>query len=605
MKQKEIDSILSKSKNKEWIAFDCFDTLIERKYSINYVFYRLSGFLLRQYDFRESQEQLFLSLQRIFNRCNLPFESLVRDLYLHYKEEITDDFQKFFIDLKKEFIQAEVENALPTKGSKNLLYKLKEDGKLICVISDFYIGKEFLKELLEKIFGKDIFDEIFVSSDFNKEKVNGSLFSLLPSKNILMVGDNIKSDFTIPSKLGFECIHIDSDSSYRRYKRYDDNYQKNVFKEFKRITDKKGKGFTSNYGFILYLCLRKLYRKLSENDCVYFLARDGLFLKKCFDSLLAKENKKNIQTIYLPISRLALMIPSMEIGTFDFQKAIEKRTPWPILSNDSFLRCLGFYPSEREKIIHECGNQSYDSSKEYFESKEYSDLIYNPQFQNKIGEIRDESKTKFIHLFDKNKNNHIITMDLGWQGTSQNDMKKVLGDDVLLTGYYIGTTNCIGELKGSEKIGLWFDYLNDTSVEDSSFYDFEALLKNDKKQLICYRKEEDIYMEDSSPIVYEEFSKRNQNIAFQIFEELITLDFMIPFSDEDIKKWFDNIRKKESFKDIFNGFYYYYLQDGGDESKQSKKNILMQSLNLYFLRKNFLLRNLFCFIKKLAKRILK
>lgn len=49
MTKKEIEVIKSKVENKDIIYFDCFDTIVYRKYSTKYVFYRLAEFLVQEY----------------------------------------------------------------------------------------------------------------------------------------------------------------------------------------------------------------------------------------------------------------------------------------------------------------------------------------------------------------------------------------------------------------------------------------------------------------------------------------------------------------------------------------------------------------------------
>lgn len=604
MNKKEIRTILDKAKGKKLIAFDCFDTLVRRKYSINYVFFRLSGYLLGQYPLRKNFNQVFLSLQRILNRCDVSFESLAKDVYLHFEDDIPVDFLDFYAGFKTEFESAEKDNILATEGSTDLIRQLKKSGKSIYVISDFYIGKEFLEPVLVRLFGNEVFEDIIVSSDYGKTKQKGTLFSLLSSpKDVLMIGDNYESDFNLPKKLGFDCVHIDSCPAYQKYQNYDSGYIRNIQRNLASISSKKKLTFSGNYGFILYFCMKKLYQDLQKSDQVLFLARDGLFLKKCFDHLLKQENTKEIKTRYLPISRLALLVPSMnirQINPSSLRQALEKRTPWPIVSNKKLLFCLGFHDTESQRLLDAFGNKIYNSSEDYFSGHEYLNLISSADFLEALQKIQLEAIEKLHDLLDNSE--HIITVDLGWRGTSQNDLKKIIGKDTVLVGYYIGTTDCIGELEGSKKKGLWFDYLDDASLDFDSYYDLEALLKNKEKQLVSYRKDEDIYIEDTSTIVYEQFAKENQAIAFDVFNRLMVLDAKTPIPSEEIIKCFNKIKKKESFKDIFNGFYYYFLQDDGNMEKRSKKSLLIHSMNLYFSRRCLLLRKPYFFFKKKIKQ---
>ena len=81
MNQKEIKIIISKVENIDNVYFDCFDTLIRRKYSIKYCFYKLADMLILEYKFPYDHKELVNSLYNIFSRCDVDFSKLVEDIY--------------------------------------------------------------------------------------------------------------------------------------------------------------------------------------------------------------------------------------------------------------------------------------------------------------------------------------------------------------------------------------------------------------------------------------------------------------------------------------------------------------------------------------------
>ena len=111
MNQKERNEILKRSKSKKAIYIDCFDTLVHRKYSHQYVFYQLTRLLKTNYPFPLSFSSLYLALsQSFFSRCDRPFEETAQDVYWHYQEYIPESKESFVARLKQTFIQAECKN---------------------------------------------------------------------------------------------------------------------------------------------------------------------------------------------------------------------------------------------------------------------------------------------------------------------------------------------------------------------------------------------------------------------------------------------------------------------------------------------------------------
>ena len=87
--------------------------------------------------------------------------------------------------------------------------KLQRLGKRIILISDMYLPKEFIGRILDKngYFG---YDKLYVSCEYGKSKIDGSLFALVRSEQsgrIVHVGDNARSDIVMAKKNGFDAFY--------------------------------------------------------------------------------------------------------------------------------------------------------------------------------------------------------------------------------------------------------------------------------------------------------------------------------------------------------------------------------------------------------------
>ena len=151
----------------------------------------------------------------------------------------------------------------------------------------------------------------------------------------------------------------------------------------------------------------------------------------------------------------------------------------------------------------------------------------------------------------------IITVDMGWKGTSQNDMRKVIPEQFELHGFYFGTTMSVGELPNSIKEGLIFDYRDRVEVYDDSFHELEALLKTDKGQLVCYTEDGNVYVQDNGVRVYDAYSKICQQKAMVIFQMIKETDLINPVSVESLISAAKDIKQKQSIKSLVWGRFYF------------------------------------------------
>ncbi|MDD5885248.1 MAG: HAD hydrolase-like protein [Erysipelotrichaceae bacterium] len=525
----------------------------------------MTRFLKTNYPFPLSFSSLYLALsQSFFSRCDRPFEETAQDVYWHYQEYIPESEESFVTRLKQTFIQAECENIEIDPIAVKVVKQLREIGKQVFLFSDYYLGKEFFLLLFDEWSLSSCFSGIYSSADYRKTKEEGTLYEeIFAPEAALMIGDNPKADIEMAKAHHLDAFQVTSTKESDRYDRFDENYDKQSLRQLFALRSRKKNYFVANYGYLLYLSLRKLYGLLKPNDVVFFLARDGAFLKTCFDTFLTKENQKGISTVYLPTSRLALLIASLDVDSLTPKSLchlLSTHSQWSVSSSKDLLTELGFEAKEWSERI---GPSPYRGS-DYFSSAEYADLVSSSWFRLALKQKQKEAIQKFHALISPLKNQRLITVDLGWQGTAQNDMRKILDQDIDLIGYYIATTYCVGELPRSKKIGLWFDYFDDAHLKDDSFYALESLLKTDQGQLICYRSAEDLYLPDNGKKVYETYSKPRQEECLRLFQQLMALDQKHPFSEEDLKACFDKVKKKETIANIAQDIAYYCYQNGDD-----------------------------------------
>ena len=183
------------------ISFDIFDTLILRSVDKpTDVFIRIEEEVGVK-GFAKARIQAERKA-RIVHRGN---EDITLD---QIYEEIDDSFSMY----KSTELNAEEKYTYANEYIKQLYDYAHLIGKKTVICSDMYLPELFLAELLQSK-GFEGGDKVFVSSEFLRSKATGRLFRFLSSdtgivaKNILHIGDNIKSDGNVV-KQGMGFIHL-------------------------------------------------------------------------------------------------------------------------------------------------------------------------------------------------------------------------------------------------------------------------------------------------------------------------------------------------------------------------------------------------------------
>ena len=208
---------MSNTKNEiSTIFVDCFNTIIFRKVSTKDVFIEWAQRLSRIYSinwktiYKTYKNINFkLCLKKIFTTFTLQeqFEVVLEKLFYSLSKKHNLGSLSNFIDCAtKKYVQTELENFYINENMINYLKTEKDDGKKIYVVSDFYCKSNILTSWFTSLKINNIFEKIFSSSDFEKEKATTKIYKHLLNllhlnpKNIIMYGDNVWSDVLMAKK---------------------------------------------------------------------------------------------------------------------------------------------------------------------------------------------------------------------------------------------------------------------------------------------------------------------------------------------------------------------------------------------------------------------
>ncbi len=144
------------------------------------------------------------------------FSCLTADLGLAPEDvgALSKQFRDIELELEKEDLNV-------NQQLKEILASASIHGKKVVAISDMYLSHTDIQALLVAKGVGDIFDHVYVSSEYGFGKASGSLFREVLSQHGLLpcqvthIGDNWFSDYQVPKEQGIFACHYPRSFSWR------------------------------------------------------------------------------------------------------------------------------------------------------------------------------------------------------------------------------------------------------------------------------------------------------------------------------------------------------------------------------------------------------
>lgn len=533
----------------KYIFVDCFDTILKRTVSPEKVKIvwaeKVSEYVSLSVDvlyrlFVAAEQALVLK-----NKNDRESEWEISELFQLVKERIeiynlADSLPESFVDICLScYEKVELDLLCVNKSIEKRIRKLKANkDTMVFLVSDFYCGKEYLVKWFRVLGIEDLFDDFFVSCDYNMTKRKGSMyefiikkFSIYSPSDITMIGDNKYSDYKIPKQMGIntirvynksECFSIVKEKDYSAYcKQYLD-----IFNE--------DNGF-SNYSFELFLFIERLVDNLLKRNenAVYFLSREGEFLKKLFDFYTRGKNL-NIKSYYFYASRNSLLLANLKIDDLSTYKFISNEI------NDiciyDFLKTLQFSDENINTIEHNVGLDFKKRISSFFSSPEIttvlSDRTYREDLNTRISKAKNGLWSYLSSINVSKETKQICIVDVGWKGTMQDILWDFFEGNVFISGYYIGVKPNAVVNKRNIKYGLLFSNIpvsmnSQEKIFAYGYWNYEQVLRATHPRVIGYslvehNKQTVIQFENNNEDVkfYQSHVKNLQGKIFEKFRKL-------------------------------------------------------------------------------------
>ena len=443
------------------ISFDIWDTIIKRKCHPEEVKLATARYIILKYEnkLKDEYKDIYAILKKRDDieekeckrnkkdghddECRIldVFKILQKEIFKGKIEDISEELLKEEIEQEKRVIYINPEIIPIFKKYKGL--------KKYC-ISDFYMGAESLKELLDYLKLPVKIEKIYSSADYLLNKRTGNLYKkaeeeigISPEKHI-HVGDNQYSDIQMAQSLGIETIKTTkTEFDFVPEKNRKFNFDLSI--EKKEIKSKNDKLFNCGLELapLLYFFGYNIVEYAIKNkiDKVYYQTREGeTFIK--IHQLIKNNNPFGVEIPEcdtIEVSRMGTFSASLK--EFSIPELLRLWSQYREQSVKALFKTLAIDIKQYEKYI-----KKYDIDIEekilfpWFDLK-IQKLCKDEEFLEKINKEIAKKREDALLYFEKSKNilndnMPLFTVDIGWRGTIQDNLAYLFPNKEI-GGYYL------------------------------------------------------------------------------------------------------------------------------------------------------------------------
>ncbi|WP_299776466.1 HAD family hydrolase [uncultured Formosa sp.] len=483
------------NQNTKVLFSDYYDTIVHRNVHPNYTLKLWAKYMIAELGLNISIDELYFIRQESLshlcekykkNNVEIPYNTLINDIFIRLVNSDLINFSKkeyFFYLFERIDFKTESSVQYLNQDVLNVIKAFKAEGGKTYLVSDFYGSKSLFEKLLEYHGILNVFDDIFSSSELESSKHHGSIYKKvlnilsIDANEVVMIGDNQRSDYDNAVKNGLNAYKLPHDKYLKKNKLNaigsDLKNTKQVINNIYNRSKKKDVMPFTQYIIYYHFFIERLYLKSKKEGIknLFFLAREGQFLKKIFDSyqefhLLDKDSK--INTHYLKTSRQASIQINLE--PLETEPFLYLKNKYPELSIEDFLIFFNC-PEHTKNIIIKALNLSPNTSiKDFFKSNIFENLKQNETFITFYKTHRESNKNSFkayINSFGVDiEKEGVYLIDIGWGGTMQESLFGFFNEQIPVTGYYLGLRYIYNIQEKTQRDGLIFSILPFTSYND-------------------------------------------------------------------------------------------------------------------------------------------
>lgn len=540
-------------------TFDVFDTLIVRDVRKPKMVFRL---VERLYDEKHKVQSHFYQKRIIAERKARKRYSYTEVNLDEIYNELLQDLPEFVCNELKQ-IEIETEEIICTQNlkMKSFYSQVLKSGKPIYIITDMYLPKKVIHNILQKN-GYSGYKDILVSGEWHVTKLQGALFRLfierynLKNKHVLHIGDNKQADYNsaknngidaclysrkrnwishaIPSKI--DCLR---NNEYANLCLFIENHLQ------KRENDYFYQCGYSLFGPLIFGFTKWLIQEINKKhiDKVLFASRDGYILQKAY--ILVDGSKDNT---YFYVSRKSIITALLHYDA-DLKSSLQRYKSWPYkFSFGLFINKMGLNENEIPDV------DSYDMNTEFTKSE----FLANEKIQEQFYKIKPIINEKSIDAervlkkyIDEMQLTHKIValVDLGGRRSIEKNIREFLNRNNInlnLYGCYLeiqdkAIHNVDAYLFTKEKNHKLYYVI-------SSFYYFLEIIlsaphgsvrgyREEHKKIVPILEDNDYIEEDIEPSILESLQKGALDFCKDFKENINFYEFQADLAIRNLKKF--------------------------------------------------------------------
>ncbi len=465
-----------KFKNMTNYSFDIFDTLISRKFANDKgIFVSLREKLKEIRDlefpiyFIDEFVNLRIRAQKLAHEKSSYPEITLEEIYSALGSEHPEIKDKQLFQLQELEESLEIENCYSIPENVSKVIELLELGNKVLLISDMYLSKTIILQMLEKANPRLSSLPLYLSSELKIRKSDGTLYrhvcndqKIIPL-SLIHKGDNFHSDCIMAERSGVKSVFY-KDSILSQVEKSYFKEEQNTFLQLVVGASKQtrlegynlkpsyrlGASFMGPmfYGFVYNLLKQAVSEGIKH---IYFLARDGYLLKIIAEEIITCF-QFDVEIHYLYTSRQATYFASIfRVTTQCFDWIFQEMDN--IITFNRVAKRLHF---EVDILINYLDSDLKKSIVSHgFDNRltlNHINLLKNALLNNSSLKTKIESEAAIyrktvIGYFEQEgllKNERVGFVDIGWRGTLQDTIHKILKSkkpNFKLTSYYFAVTH--------------------------------------------------------------------------------------------------------------------------------------------------------------------
>ncbi|MCI8548432.1 MAG: HAD-IA family hydrolase [Bacilli bacterium] len=598
------------------ISFDIWDTIIKRRCHPEEVKLHTANHIMLKYE--KKLKEKYKDIYEILNlRDNIEAEECKRNKETGHDEEckILEVFEKLQQEIFKEKIENIAEELLKEEIEQEKrvifvnpeilpIFEKYKDLKMYC-ISDFYMGAEALKELLDSLKLPVKFEKIYSSADYLLNKRTGKLYKKaeeeigIVSKEHIHVGDNQFSDIEMAKNLGIETI---------KTTKTEFNFIPEKGRKFEfdlTCVKKEDKLFNSGVDLapILYFLGYSIVEYAIKNNIpkVYYLTREGETFIKIHE--LIKENNPFGVTIpecdTLEVSRMATF--SASLNEFSISELLRLWSQYRVQSMKTLFKTLAIDINPYKEFMGKYDiRPEEDIVNPWFDFR-VQKLCADKKFSEKINCELKRKREELLEYFEKkkgitNNNDSMFVVDIGWRGTIQDNLAYIFTNKKI-EGYYLTLYDFYNlQPENTKKIS----FIDDKNIRDNEVSNMITLLEwiynPGTASVVEYEQGEAIRKAKTEEIeIVKKYIKPLQEGMLEGAKVINEYMKNHPYEAEETKKYVYEVikeTKKKPSKELIEAYYSMVFNDtfgAAEYVEKDDKLSTMQRLNIFKCRN--MLRN--------------